>query len=212
MRIKPILKDTFILAILFLGIPAVMAIILKHNSVIPILIWFQLLLIWAQAEIAMRQQVLFTQQFKPAFEVRMDKSGSPPVRHVILSNISSKPAYDLFVSRLLRGGIDAGIMPVPPRVWKDNIKTFRIATLSPGQHRVVCQIDQNFNMNGYSIEIIYRDQLGEFESVHIQFQSDEEVYLFQAKREPPGFLLNKFETIRLFWRLWRGLPKTRVRG
>ncbi len=52
-------------------VPVVLMVRLKWDSVLPIIIYFQLLLIWIQAEISFRQNELYAAQFEPLFDVQV---------------------------------------------------------------------------------------------------------------------------------------------
>nr|MDO8089217.1 hypothetical protein [Candidatus Sigynarchaeota archaeon] len=76
--------------------PILLWVFLHANAFIPIIIYFQLIVIWAQAEISLRQSDLITGQYESTFEAKLNDSyNQDPDEHVIiLHNRSDNPAYD----------------------------------------------------------------------------------------------------------------------
>ena len=77
------------LAALFVVVPALLVARLRWDAILPIIIYLQLLLIWIQAEISLRQTALFAAQFEPAFDVRLSESGPATLT---IENVSENPA------------------------------------------------------------------------------------------------------------------------
>ncbi len=76
--------------------PILLWVFLHANAFIPIIIYFQLIVIWAQAEISLRQSDLITGQYESTFEAKLSASIRPDLDEqvIILYNRSDNPAYD----------------------------------------------------------------------------------------------------------------------
>ena len=99
--------------LLLASIPILLVIKFKWEALLPIIIYLQLILIWAQAEIALRQHNLFSTQFEPLFSVRKEihKIDSVPLSvSLYIRNVSQNPAYNITVTRILA----KGHKPIPP--------------------------------------------------------------------------------------------------
>lgn len=82
MKYYPLAKSLGIVLFLIL-VPIYFLIEFKSNAVPYIIIFFQIVLVWAQVEIALRQHTLFSTQFEPFFEVIIER---------MLSDISAPPS------------------------------------------------------------------------------------------------------------------------
>ena len=101
MRLRPLLRRTAFILLLAV-IPALLAVKFTWDAILLIVIYLQLLLIWAQAEIALRQHSLFAAQFKPFFGISYKRDiTEPPSHSVWIHNTSKNAAYNIMVGRLL---------------------------------------------------------------------------------------------------------------
>ncbi len=114
MKWSRVLAQLAKLAALLLLVPGVLVVSLRWDSVLPIIIYLQLLLIWVQAEISLRQNALFAAQFEPLFDVRV--AGSSPMT-LTIENVSESPSYALAVARLF----DRSGNPMDPKQWTGKI-------------------------------------------------------------------------------------------
>jgi len=170
--------------------PILLAFKLRWDSLLPVLIYFQLLVIWAQAEIALRQHVLFSMQFEPSFNVRLEQG------ILYLKNVSKNSAYNVFIGRIL----NSSGKPLPPDKWKKEIHTKRvIANLAPNQEVALCTFKhpESIIKEKFSIETLYSNQLGELRTFLIQILDPLFLSIIPEKRKNPGFLLTLFEDIYL---------------
>ena len=136
---------------------------LRWDSVLPIIIYFQFLLIWIQAEVSLRQNDLYPAQFEPFFDVQVTVAS-----HMALTieNVSDKPAYTLSVSRFM----DQNHKPIPPAEWTNKVDCPRAATLVPGGKLPLCTVrDEDFakffslRQLHMSVEVSYFDPLGKMQ-------------------------------------------------
>ncbi len=181
-------------------VPAVLMARLRWDSVLPIIIYFQLLLIWIQAEVSLRQNELYAAQFEPFFDVQVTGAS-----HMALTieNVSDKPAYTLSVSRF----VDQNHQPVPPAQWTNKVDCPRAATLVPGGKLSLCTVkDEDFakllRQLHMSVEVSYFDPLGKMQILVVTF-FDDDLLLTPGRGRLPGFVLNTFETLSLTWTFLR---------
>jgi hypothetical protein len=110
----PCFSELVKLAALIVVVPLVL--IIAHGwqaAILPIIIYLQLLLIWVQAKISLRQTALFAAQFEPAFDVKF----ADAARTILtIENVSENPAYNLDVGRLL----DQRRAPIDPKHGRIN--------------------------------------------------------------------------------------------
>lgn len=103
-----------------------------------IIIYAQLLVIWRQAEIYERQNLLLLNQFEPSFSVRINDN------MLIIENVSQNPAYDVGIVRVLR---EDG-KPIPPEKWREYIsfpEEYLIQCLSPKESGILSDfIDETY--------------------------------------------------------------------
>ncbi len=187
-------------------VPAVLVVRLRWDSVLPIIIYFQLLLMWIQAEVSLRQNELYAAQFEPLFDVQVTGASRMALT---IENVSDKPAYTLSVSRFM----DQNHKPVPPAQWTNNVDCPRAATLVPGGKLPLCTVkDEEFakllRQLHMSVEVSYFDALGKWQSLIVTFFGDD-LLLTRPGRGLPGFVLNTFEALSLTWNFlrFRGLLK-----
>src|SRR5216683_631789 len=181
-------------------VPAVLMVRLRWDFVLPIIIYFQLLLIWIQAEVSLRQNELYAAQFEPLFDVQVTGASR---MSLTIENVSDKPAYTLSVSRFM----DQNHKPVPPAQWTNKVDCARAATLVPGGKLPLCTVkDEDFGklirQLHMSAEVSYFDPLGKWQSLVVTF-FDDDLLLVPAGRRLPGFVLNTFETLSLTWNFLR---------
>jgi hypothetical protein len=189
--------------LLLLAIPATLLINLGLSAAtVPMLIYFQLLLIEIQLEISQRQNNLFSAQFYPFFTVRVS---NPLVFELEIKNVSKNPAYQLFVGRTLRHG-----MPVSP-TEQDSLlanNTF-IASLAPDESKAIkpfksMEAVDKFRNEGLVMELTYDDQFGNTKQLSILFVRDTDVvFLIPNVDEKPGFLLPELERATIAHKFWK---------
>jgi len=195
-KIVPLLKAIGFLFLLVL-IPTLAVIRLEWDAILPIIIYLQLLLIWAQAEIGLRQHFLFTAQFKPFFDIRSQHIASTPSSEGIwIRNVSRNPAYNIMIGRLL----DERNEPIDPGQWKDKVPSNFIGSLAPNGEELLCCLDEEMAHSEFAIELSYFDQLGELGTVYMKARKEGSFLLIPQTKEPPGIFLNTFEYFALFFR------------
>ena len=171
-------------------IPILLVIKFRWDAILPIIIYLQLLLIWAQTEIGLRQHVLFSTQFNPSFEVKLGNIVDENKIIIYLRNTSDKPAYNIGIVRVL----DEENEPIPPNSWK--ISTLFISSLAPGEEVSLGSADKSFLKNK-TIEISYTNLFGEWKEIWIKFLNGR-LLVIPGKEQAPGILLNTFEDLVLF--------------
>jgi len=202
MRIMPLLKRIGFVLLLLL-IPTLLAVRLKWDAILPIIIYLQLLLIWAQVEIALRQHSLFATQFKPFFDIKLGEgeitpivappSDAVPIR---IRNTSKNAAYNIMVGRLL----DRQNKPIPPSQWKDRVQSDLISSLAPDEEAVLCSLTKELAYSEFTIEFSYSDQLGGFGTMYVKLAKDGKILLIPERTELPGILLDTLEYFALFFK------------
>ena len=209
MRYYPLAKNLGKVLLLAL-IPILLVIRFGWDAILPFIIYLQFLLIWAQAEIGLRQHALFSAQFDPSFDVKLtkiegrgviDKETGTALRRLSISirNLSKNPAYNIMVGRML----DEQNKPIPPNNWKDKVSSDLIGSLAQDQEVLLCSLDEDIVKNKPAIEVSYTNQFGEWKEIYIRFLEDEKLLLIPRKVQVPGILLNTFEDLPLFLKLIR---------
>jgi hypothetical protein len=204
MRYYPLAKNLGKVLLLAL-IPILLVIRFWWDAILPFIIYLQFLLIWAQAEIGLRQHALFSAQFDPSFDVKLtriegrgviDKETDTVLRRLSISirNLSKNPAYNIMVGRML----DVQNEPIPPNNWKDKVSSDLIGSLAPGQEVLLCSLDEDIVKNKPAIEVSYTNQFGEWKEICIKFLKDETLLLIPKEIQKSGILLNTFEDLTLF--------------
>jgi len=182
-------------------IPILLVIKFRWDAILPVIIYLQLLLIWAQTEIGLRQHLLFSAQFDPSFDVKLkegalianEKEGGIRHYNIYITNTSKYPAYNVMIGRIL----DEQNYPISPNIWKNKILTSAIYSLTPGKDVLLGSIvDKSFFENN-TIEINYTNLFGEWKEIWIKFLSGRPLVIPKG-REAPGILLNTFEELILF--------------
>jgi hypothetical protein len=205
MRIMPLLRKTGFVLFLFV-IPFLLAVRLKWDAILPIIIYFQLLLIWAQVEIALRQHSLFAMQFKPSFDIKFGGEEiipivvMPPsdvtVTPIRIRNTSNNPAYNIMVGRLLSRQNE----PIPPSQWRDKVQSDLISSLAPDEEVVLCSLGEELTHSEVTVEFSYFDQLGEPGTMYIRLARDGKILLIPERTALPGILLSTLEYFALFFK------------
>ena len=183
------------LAALLVVVPLVLIIALGWTTaILPIIIYLQLILIWVQAEISLRQTALFAAQFEPAFDVKFADNARTTLT---IANVSENPAYNVNVSRLL----DEGGTPFNPKQWEDKLDLDDgMASLPPHEKRNLCVLkDQSLRdrlmTRGGAIEVSYFSRQGEVRTLTIAFGAAQ-LLLISDGALKPGVLLRTFEKRR----------------
>jgi len=178
---------TFIGKILLISAPILLAIIFRLDILEVILCY----IFWAQAEIALRQNTLFSVQFEPSFKVALDGE------FLIIKNISQNPAYNVAISRVLYKN-----KPVSPEKWSSKIDfpdDYPIQCLSPGERSILCIFHpgalENFFI-GKNIEVWYTTRIGESREIYITPLAGINFLITHPRRELPGWLLKTLEELR----------------
>jgi len=186
-----VLFKIFILSV----IPILLVYRLQWDAVLPVIVYLQLILIWTQAEIALRRQNLFSAQFEPLFDVKLEDDATAIRVCFTIHNISEHPAYYVGAARIL----DEENRPIPPDSWKDKVITKFISVLAPKKSEALCYFDKDFITNKLTIEVLYENQLGELRSLHIKLTEKREVLVIPQRAKELGILLKTFEDLRLFY-------------
>jgi len=189
--------------------PALLVFKFRWESLLYLIIYFQLLVIWAQAEIALRQNTLFLTQFEPSFKVSLGKN-----LELVIENVSQSPAYNVGISRILhKNG-----KPVPPEKWSNEIEfpdEYPIQCLSPGEKGVLCNFIQPGTLElfiGKEIEVWYTTKIGEDRVIYILPLPGELFLIRHPRRELPGWLLKLFEDLRALITYFRFRKYIQYRG
>lgn len=163
-------------------------------ALITVIIYLQLLLIWAQAEIGLRQHVLFSAQFDPSFDAKLRNNVNLFVR-----NTSKNPAYNIMVGRMM----DEQNKAIPPNNWKGKVSSYFIGSLAPEQEVLLCSFTDKDFFKNKAIEVSYTNQFGDWKEIYIRLLEDERLLFIPKEVQKPGILLNTFEDLPLFLKLIR---------
>jgi hypothetical protein len=174
---------------------------LRWEAILPIIIYLQLLLIWVQAEISLRQTALFAAQFEPAFDVKV--SEWVPMT-LTIENVSENPAYNVSVGRLL----DERSAPLDPKQWQDKLEIDQMSALAPHEKHRLCAfrdeaLRENVLTHGGSVEVLYFSRQGEVQSVRLRFLKDGQMLIVSGGTLPTGILLRTIEDASSIWSLLR---------
>jgi hypothetical protein len=196
-----VLSELAKLAALLVVVPLVLIIALGlAAAILPIIIYLQLILIWVQAEISLRQTALFAAQFEPAFDVKIADAAWTALT---IENVSENPAYNVVVSRLL----DEIGTPIDPKQWQDKLELDGMASLAPHEKRSLCvwkdqSLRDRLMTHGGSLEISYFGRQGELQTLSILFSAGQ-LLIVSGGALPPGVLLRTFEAVSSTWRILR---------
>jgi len=190
MHIIKICAKIFIFSI----IPIILIVKMDLDAILPIIVYLQFLLIWCQAEIALKQHYLFAVQLEPAFIIiqRNEFLSSPSQNFAItlrIKNTSSNPAYSISVTRVMENST-----PIMPKEWENKITRSHWINLGPNEVNDLCQITDIHYFRNKQIEILYRNRFGDFRELILFFSNDTFILAPHAIKEK-GFLLNTFREI-----------------
>jgi len=182
-----------------------------YDAILPLIIYLQLILIWAQVEISIRQLESFSFQFEPSFNIAEESSsiigGNRVYIHV--RNISEWPAYDVKIVRLLKNG-----KPIPLNSWPQNLVKYTIKCLPPKKDDVLFSFTwkdrEHFIRKRVTFEIGYFNRFGNASSFFITF-TETGPFIFHEPISRPGFLLNTFEQVALLLKIYRYHLKRKTR-
>lgn len=163
--------------ILFVVIPFLILYFLRlPNGLISTLIYFQLIIIWIQAEISLRQQELYESQALPiivlhssnkAIESKSMEEGKATERiGFTVKNVSKNPAFNIILTRIL----SRDHTPINPDVWIPLIQRDVIEDLEPGEEKELFSIDWDDleklmeKQNAGVFEVGFMDRYGGFHS------------------------------------------------
>ena len=135
-----------ILPLVLILLPILAIIKFKWDAVLPLIIYFQLILIWFQVEIGLRQQALFSVQFNPFFNVEIEKDVS--VIHelpykIYLQNLSDYPAYDVVLQKVL----DKENRIILPSKLQGKIKIFFRPCIAPKERSLIMRLSEDIVKN-----------------------------------------------------------------
>ena len=198
-----VLGKIFLLTI----IPILLVIKLGWNSILPIIVYLQFLLIWAQTEIGMRQAVLSSAQFELSFNIKEETDtetfGPDSIFHVYIVNIGENPAYNLGIGRIL----DRKGQPIFPQMWSKSLERSHISCLPPNQSLELYSIrlDEKEKLleNELTIEVFYFNRFGDPRTLLMKFSKNYPPLLIHERIEKPGALLNSLEEIIFLWKFYR---------
>ena len=167
----------------------------NSNSLMVIIIYFQLLVILMQAEVYERQNALLLSQFEPSFRVTLGEN-----LELIIENVSQNPAYNVEISRVLYENDE----PVPPKEWSRKLEFPEedpIQCISPGEGRALCRFPQPGILENYFLnkvfEISYQTRMGEDRFVYVYLSPWGSFLVIHPRRKLPGFLHKLNEDIDL---------------
>jgi hypothetical protein len=196
-----VLFKIFLLSIIPIALISYMILTeISFSGVLAIVAYFQFLLIWAQAEIGLKQHALFASQFDPFFQLILTKCASGAVLthiNIAVKNTSNNPAYHVFVSRIF----EANHEPIYPKIWKDKLETLSTKDLDAGGAYLFSINDIEF-IEGKIIEITYMNKFGDFKEILIRI-NDLDAFLIPSHAHEPGILLNTFRELSLFFSFLR---------
>ncbi len=163
---------------------------ISFSGVLAIVAYFQFLLIWAQAEIGLRQHALFASQFDPFFQITSSTTpGSVPTSlYVTVKNTSNNPAYHVFASRIL----DSDYQPIMPKIWEDKLQDGPM----DAEGAYSFSIDAEF-IEGKNIEISFVNKLGDFKHLVLRIRHLN-ILMLPPRIQEPGVLLNTFRELSFF--------------
>ena len=181
-----LLAKSLSIVLLLALIPILLVIRFGWVALLPIIIYLQFLLIWAQAEIGLRQHILFSAQFDPSFDMKLTKKGVADAHlthNLFIRNTSKNPAYNIKVERVESMFEER----------TDQVTSYFISSLAPDQEILLCSLDKDIVKDSLTIEFSYTNRFGHGNEIHIEFFEDEKFWLTPGKVEAPGILLNTFE-------------------
>ena len=180
------------------------------NSILSIIIYLQFLLIWAQAEIALRQHSFSQAEFDPTFDIRFEESDE--ASRIVVYNLSDNPAYNLCFGPLM--------------TWKhfkvihdiDYLPPGTLTTCLPpkGKLPIITLLHKEDKEKIFLVEstlnITFDNRYGERKSLDAHFfripPSEDTIIIEYSRMGTPGILLGFFEDFRsafMFLRSHTGL-------
>jgi hypothetical protein len=193
--------------LLLMLIPILLIVKLGWDSILPFIIYLQLLLLWAQTELGMRQATLVSAQFEPSFNIEEKTSSSESGRESVygeIINLTQNPAYTLFIARIL----DRNGQALPPQIWPKSLERKHITCLPPIQRAELYSIHPNDREklleNELSFEVLYCTRFGEIRTLLIKFSKKHPLLLIHERiKRRPGVLLNLLEEIIFYWKFYK---------
>ncbi len=199
--------------LLLLAIPIFLVIRMGYDAILPLIIYLQLILIWAQAEISIRQLESFSFQFEPSFDIKETslhfgfesphtERHSEKYHTIKIKNIGKWPAYNVMVARLL----DNRNRPVSPNSWPQSLTRNNIKCLAPEQESILFSFTERdrkyFIKEKITFEIIYFNRFGNTRSFFITF-TETGPFIYHEPISSRGFLLKTFEEVVLLYKIYR---------
>lgn len=191
MRIARAIIRPIIVVLLLLAIPVLLLVYLGLSvAAMPILIYFQLVLIEIQLEMSQRQNNLFSVQFYPFFTIEIN---NPLTYELKITNVSRNPAYQIFVSRVLKAGV-----PLAQVRWDSLVEAVVIPSLAPDESKILKPFRSmgaidTFKKEALALELMYRDQFGDTKTLSLLLMGDSSILLLPNVDEKPGPLLRELE-------------------
>ncbi|MCL5016366.1 MAG: hypothetical protein M1312_02005 [Patescibacteria group bacterium] len=190
-----------IVVLLLSAAPIILLIYLGlSNAALPILIYFQLLLIYIQSEISLRQNNLFSAQFYPFFTIEIS---NPLTYELKIKNISKNPAYQLFVGRVLKYGLPVSLAERDSLLENNVI----MSSLAPDESKIIKPFKSMEAIDkfrgGLAMELTYNDQFGNTKALSLLFSANNVVFLVPNMDEKPGPLLRELERATVVRKLWK---------
>lgn len=191
MKYRMFLRTVSTLFFILAVFPILLWVFLQANAFIPIIIYFQLIVIWAQAEISLRQSDLITGQYESTFEAKLSASirPDPDEQVIILHNRSDNPAYDIYLEKI----IDETGKTIPREKWPKDVRTIPIQGIGPKQEAPIIFFKNMNFMKNKTLEVVYHNRFVKQRGVSIYFLEGGNIFLLPEKIPPSGFLLRLFE-------------------
>jgi len=203
---------------LFVAVPSIIIYFLGlSNGLISMFIYMQLLIVWIQVELSMRQQVLFRSQFIPiltlstfSIEITLAGEDSRVARTVTITvrNLSDNPAFNVMLSRVLSDSY----VPLEPRMWTSILRCNIVDHLGSKEEKPLCsttfaELVQLLKV-ARLFEVSCFDKYGDWHSAIFMINVDEKtsdvVFIpipYLDKLEKVGVLLPSFNRIMLYFKL-----------
>ena len=229
-RLHVILKDAVFILIVLVLVPALILFLLGlPNGLISTLIYFQLIIIWIQTELSLRQQALFKSQAFPVLTLSYSSTEATVVHEdsnitktvtITVRNLSDNPAFNVLISRILT----EGYMPVKPDVWKKFIRCSIIDHLAPKEEKTLCSTTwselKDLMKIAKVLEISYLDKYGGWHSEPFIITIDKATRRLvfapipsEGELEQLGILLprlNRIASLLWLYRISKKLKRKRV--
>jgi len=221
---KVIIWDLMLILFLFVAVPSIMIYFLGlPNGLISTLIYMQLLIVWIQVELSMRQQVLFRSQFIPILtlsasstEVTVVGEDSRAARTVTITvrNLSDNPAFNVMLSRVLSDSY----VPLEPRIWTSILRCNIVDHLGSKEEKPLCittfaKLVQLLKV-AKLFEVSCFDKYGDSHFMTFMINVDEKAgdvafmpIPYLDRLEKVGVLLPSFNRIMLYFKLFRVAKK-----